>query len=105
MDIIPGYGPDLADVLPDDVPLLLLLRTHLPSGWHGRFAAVEQPTHYFVRISIGQHGWPFADCGSLEQQLRDAEAERTDRRDHIEIGELQSIVGNSARHAGEAEEG
>ena len=36
-------------------------------------------------------------------QLRQAEAERADRRDHVEVGELQRVVRDAARHAGEPE--
>ena len=39
-----------------------------------------------------------------KMQLREAEAERADRRDHVPVGELLRVVGNAARHAGEAEE-
>src|SRR5690606_23765897 len=39
-----------------------------------------------------------------EEQLRDTEAEGTDRRDHVELGKLQRIVGYAARHAGETKE-
>ena len=44
------------------------------------------------------------DHRDQEDQLRQAEAEGPDRDQRVEIGELQRIVGNAARHAGEAEE-
>src|SRR5262245_50479307 len=38
-----------------------------------------------------------------KQHLAQAEAERTDRCDHVEVRELKRVVGNAAGHAGETE--
>ena len=39
-----------------------------------------------------------------EHQVRQAEAERADRHDHVPVGELLRVIGNAARHSGETQE-
>ncbi|KOF38350.1 hypothetical protein ACX15_23545, partial [Vibrio parahaemolyticus] len=44
------------------------------------------------------------DDDEQEQQLGGAEHEGADRRNHVEVGELQVVVGDPSRHDGEADE-
>src|SRR5690606_30890035 len=53
-----------------------------------RCAAAAHATYYYV----------------YEDQLRKSEAERTDARDEVPVGELGRVVRDSPRHSGESEE-
>src|SRR5690606_41537314 len=55
----------------------------------------------FRRRLAGNDG---ADDVEAEQQLAETIDERTDRRHHVEVGELQGVVRDPARHACQAHE-
>src|SRR5690606_20035011 len=42
------------------------------------------------------------DDDEQEQQLSGTEGKGTNRRHHVEVGELQVVIGNAPRHAGQA---